>query len=96
MQKLEVSAPIQVEFSILPTNELILYVLTTSATEPLIVYEYEGIFGFSKKIVAAWVPNSSGLKQFSTLQDRHFAILQHGDSATVIRAIYKGSKNGLE
>lgn len=89
-------APIQVEFSILPTNELILYVLTNSVTEPLIVYQYEGIFGFSRKIVAAGVPNSSGLKQFSTVQNRHFVILQHGDSATVIRAIYKGSKNGLE
>lgn len=91
-----VNAPIQVEFSVLPTDELVLYVLTDSVTEPFIVYQYEGISGFKKKIVASHVPKSNQMRQFTTKTNQHFVILNGDNEIRIIQGVFKGEKNGLK
>lgn len=64
-QKIYLKIPVQAEFSILPTNELILYVLTNNPIQSLIVYNYAGVSGFSEFVVSSTIPKG-----------KHFAIIK--------------------
>lgn len=90
-----VNAPLHVEFSVLPTDELVLYVLTDSVTEPLIVYQYEGISGFKKKIVASGLSKSNNMRQYTTKTDQHFVLLKSDNEITIIQGVFKGEKYGF-
>lgn len=42
------SVPVQCRFVVLPSRELLLYVLTTNVNKPLVVYKYRGMEGFQE------------------------------------------------
>ncbi|XP_044255131.1 uncharacterized protein LOC123005441 [Tribolium madens] len=91
-QSLELDAPIQVEFSILPSNELVLYVVTDNPTQPLLVYRYEGIAGFKLALAASTLPKILYMNLFMGGDNQHFIIAQSYDEINVIQAIFKGEK----
>ncbi|XP_015834885.2 uncharacterized protein clos isoform X1 [Tribolium castaneum] len=91
-QSLELDAPIQVEFSVLPSNELILYVVTDNPTQPLLVYRYEGIAGFKLALAGSTLPKILYMNLFMGGDNQHFIIAQSYDEINVIQAIFKGEK----
>lgn len=81
------------EFAVLPSQELLLFSLTESSTQPLIVYEYSGISGFTQKIVASGLGKSISMKQFVTREQEHFIVLRLvSDVVLVLRGIFKGQQ----
>lgn len=48
VQTIQQKIPRKIEFSILPTQDLILYALTDNPTQPLIIYKYSGITYFKE------------------------------------------------
>ncbi|XP_018568702.1 uncharacterized protein LOC108908983 [Anoplophora glabripennis] len=90
-QNIRLATPTHLEFSVLPSEELVLYILTDNPSEPLIVYVYEGISGFSKKIVGSAIPNVIRMNQFS-INNMHFVVTQHFNYANIIQAVFKGEK----
>ncbi|CAH0560860.1 unnamed protein product [Brassicogethes aeneus] len=90
-QVLNLKAPHKVQFSILPSNELVLYVLTESPTEPFIVYIYNGISGFTEIIKGSTVPKARYLKTF-TLNNNVFVATVHKDEISIMQGIFKGNK----
>ncbi|KAF5285037.1 hypothetical protein FQR65_LT02349 [Abscondita terminalis] len=91
-QDIQINAPMQVLFAELPTQELVLYVSTNNPSQPLIVYQYEGISKFIVKIVATTIPHSSLLKSFTTPDRKHFILAQNGNETRVIEAVFKGQQ----
>lgn len=91
-QSLELDAPIQVEFSVLPSNELVLYVVTDNPTEPLLVYRYEGIAGFKLTVTGSTLPKIFYINQFMGVANQHFIIAQSYGEINVIQAVFKGEK----
>ncbi|XP_017775972.1 PREDICTED: uncharacterized protein LOC108562216 isoform X2 [Nicrophorus vespilloides] len=90
-QEFSINAPIQVEFAVLPSNELILYVLCDSSTEPLVMYQYQGIAKFSRTFAASSLMKCSSITQFST-SNNHFIIAKGNNEFRIIEAIFKGNK----
>lgn len=91
-QNVDVNAPIQAEFAILPSNELVLYVITDDPSSPLIVYVYEGIFQFQRKIVTTTVSKILNLQTLTTLDFKHYILVQNLNESLVIQAAFKGER----
>lgn len=90
-QSIQLNAPIQVEFAVLPSQELVLFSLTESSSKPLVVYEYSGISGFSRKIVASGITQSVSMRHFTTADQQHFVVLRLINGAiAVFKAVFKG------
>lgn len=89
---MKIRAPIEVKFSVLPSNELLLYILTRDPTEPLKAFIYEGIFGFKERLVTTKTMRITDIDPFNTIEKKHFIIAQNKDLmiATVIKGIFKG------
>ncbi|KAF2893085.1 hypothetical protein ILUMI_13089, partial [Ignelater luminosus] len=92
IQKIDINVPLEVEFAVLPTKELILYVLTENPVKPLVVYEYQGISGFKEKIIGSTLPKVTNMKSFNTRND-HFILANNMQETRVIQAIFKGKIN---
>lgn len=88
-QNIKVDAPTRTEFALLPSEELLLYVLTQNPVSQLIVYIYEGISGFNEKMIGSLVPNVQHMNQFS-IQNDHFIALQNNDEINILRGMFKG------
>lgn len=90
-QSVLIDAPLQVEFAVLPSQELILFILKDSAKSSLVIYEYNGISGFTEKIVAAGIPKAVNIRHFCTADSEHFLVVRLvGGQTIVLRAIFKG------
>lgn len=91
MQVIELDAPLQVEFTVLPSNELVLYILTENPTAPFVVYMYNGISGFTEAIVGSTVPQTLFMNTF-TLNNDIFIAAYHDDRINIMKGIFKGNK----
>ncbi|XP_031339518.1 uncharacterized protein LOC116168016 [Photinus pyralis] len=91
-QDIAVSVPIHVKFAELPTKELVLYISTHNPTQPLIVYQYQGISKFVNKFVATTIHHSSVIKSFNAPDNRHFVLSTSRRETSVIEAVFKGKK----
>ncbi|KAG5875860.1 hypothetical protein JTB14_036816 [Gonioctena quinquepunctata] len=87
-QTLKLKTPVQIEFALLPSQELVLYVTTENPTEPFNVYIYQGISGFSKKVGDSTLSNILDMNQF-TLKNGHFVVLKHYYEIGIIKAVFK-------
>lgn len=91
-QSLELNAPIQVEFTRLPSEELVLYVVSDNPTQPLIVYRYEGVAGFREILKGSTLPKIKYINLFKSVENKHFIIAQGFKKVYVIEAVFKGDK----
>lgn len=82
--------PTEVKFSILATNELVLHVITDCPAEPLLVYIYDGISGFKRKINAESITKVNSITEFS-IKNRNYITVSNEQETTVIKALYKGA-----
>lgn len=90
LQELKVNVPVDVQFSILPSDELLLYILTENPTEPF-AFMYEGIFGFVQKIFFTTTININSLTHFTDQKkQQHFLLAQNEEMCTVIQGVFKG------
>ncbi|VEN34570.1 unnamed protein product [Callosobruchus maculatus] len=79
-QIIQLATPVQVYFSVLPSNELVLYVVTEdTGAEAFNVYIYEGLFGFSAKVKQSILSRITGIDQFS-INDKHFVVAKYTDT----------------
>ncbi|XP_074037516.1 closca [Leptinotarsa decemlineata] len=90
-QTIKLKTPVQIEFALLPTQELVLYITTENPAEPFNVYIYEGISDFSRNVGGSTIPNIINMNQFS-LKNGHFVVVKHYYEIGVIQAVFKGSK----
>ncbi|KFB50075.1 AGAP011897-PA-like protein [Anopheles sinensis] len=60
--------PKQLQFSVLPSNELLLYTLTENWLHPLVVYRYEGVTGFREVLTSNTIRQKA--KRLSVLKFR--------------------------
>ncbi|GJQ87584.1 hypothetical protein Trydic_g17425 [Trypoxylus dichotomus] len=91
-QDIPIEAPIQVEFAILPSNELVLHVLTNDLIEPLRIYIYEGVNGFQQRHFATSFGEIHRMKQFNTIGNQHFISVWHNNQISLIESYLKGYK----
>lgn len=91
-QMMNLNAPIQVEFSLLPSDELILYVVTDNPVEPLVTLRYEGVSGFVKTDIFKAISTTTGMIQFTTEMQEHFVITQHEGEFTIRKGVFVGRK----
>lgn len=55
-QTINIKIPVKVEFSLLPTKDMLLYVMTNNPTQSIIVYQYSGAAGFTEYISSSTIP----------------------------------------
>lgn len=60
-QTIRVAIPVQTKFSILPSSELVLYVLTKNPKHSMIAYSYKGVYGFKEFVVGSTIPKGDSL-----------------------------------
>lgn len=89
---LKIRAPVEVKFSLLPSNELLLYVLTKDPIEPLKTYIYDGIFGFKENLRAMKTMKITDIEPFNAEANKHFVIAHNKDLmvSTILEGIFKG------
>jgi hypothetical protein len=89
-QTIAVKIPIQAEFSVLPTQELMLYVVTNNPTQPIYVYQYAGAAGFKEFIHTSMIPRGQAMQvvQLAELQ-KEFVALTAKDEVVLIEACMK-------
>lgn len=58
VQSLDVENPLKINFSLLPSGDLVLYILTSTPSKSLIVYLYSGISYFSELIDSSTIVSS--------------------------------------
>lgn len=93
-QDITVEAPIQVEFLILPSQELILYILTDNPAKPLIVYMYQGLERFKLKHEMMSLSRIRNMKAFNTNDGNSFVSAANDKGTTLIRSYFRGYKHG--
>jgi len=86
--EVNVNSPTRIKFSILPTNQLVLYVLTNSPSSPFIVYAYKGEEGMQKLLKSATTPISTMINAFN-FENNHYVALTHESTITLLQAIFK-------
>ncbi|XP_025829762.1 uncharacterized protein LOC108740183 isoform X2 [Agrilus planipennis] len=91
-QDIQLQSPFQIKFSILPSDELVLYVLTNTPTQPFIVFVYKGIVGFKEKIIASTLPKLDEIHCFSP-SHRHFVYAKSGDNTLLMEASFIGKNH---
>ncbi|KAK9870805.1 hypothetical protein WA026_009763 [Henosepilachna vigintioctopunctata] len=87
-QKITLRNPVRTEFSVIPSGELLLFVLGIP-DETLSVFKYTGISGFKKQITTSSIPYITGFKQF-TMGRNHFLIVENGNKLRILQAQFKG------
>nr|CAI5837944.1 unnamed protein product [Callosobruchus analis] len=91
-QIIQLATPVQVSFSVLPSDELVLYVVTEdTGVEAFNVYIYEGIFGFNPKVKQSILSRITGIDRFS-INDKHFVVAKYKDAIGILEAVFKGHK----
>lgn len=81
---------IQAELSILPTGDLMLYVLTNSPLAPLSIYKYTGITNFQKFLDATTIPQGSEITAFNINATSEFlSMIVSGHGIMFIAAVMK-------
>ncbi|XP_022920156.2 putative leucine-rich repeat-containing protein DDB_G0290503 isoform X2 [Onthophagus taurus] len=88
-QSIDINSPIQVEFAILPSKELVLYVLTRSGS--LLIYEHEGEFGFNLKHSVN--TNAKSFK-LGEMHGEHLVLASGLNQMKVVRGIFKNNFYG--
>ncbi|KAL3283394.1 hypothetical protein HHI36_006541 [Cryptolaemus montrouzieri] len=88
-QKITSNNPENAEFSVVPSGELLLFLLGSS-NESLMIYKYEGISGFRKHITIANIPAITRFSQF-TMDKNHFIMVEYGGKLRILQAQFKGN-----
>ncbi|XP_055679370.1 uncharacterized protein LOC129787669 [Lutzomyia longipalpis] len=89
-QHVQIEAPIRIQFSILPTGEFVLYILTGNPSQPLIVLIYSGMAGFRQFAVASTIPRGHRLSVIKYPQFRkEFVAVLSASEATLIEAVMR-------
>lgn len=87
----EVQDPRTLQFAVLPSGELVLYVVTDCPAESLVVLQYRGLAGFVRRAALA-VPVGHTLSAFNTVRHQHVvAVTSLAGRATLLQAAFKGS-----
>ncbi|XP_055704200.1 uncharacterized protein LOC129802424 isoform X2 [Phlebotomus papatasi] len=89
-QNIRIESPVRLQFSILPTGEFVLYVLTSNPAQPLIVYKYSGISGFRQFAIALTIPRGNRLSVIKIPKfSKEFVAVLSPNEATLLEAIMR-------
>ncbi|GAB0097439.1 hypothetical protein DMENIID0001_130760 [Sergentomyia squamirostris] len=89
-QHIPIESPTRISFSILPTGEFVLYVLTGNPGQPLIVYIYSGISGFRQFVVGSTVARGHRLTVIQLPRFRkEFVAVISTQEASLVEAIMR-------
>ena len=93
----EVEGPRRMQFAVLPSAELVLYVATDCPADNLVVLMYRGISGFVRRASAS-VPLGGTLSAFTTIEHQHVVAVSGGGGgqAALLQAAFKGSWEASE
>ncbi|XP_046394283.1 uncharacterized protein LOC124162007 [Ischnura elegans] len=87
---LDVTLPLEVKFSLLPSDELVLYVSTKNPSKPFIVYIYKGVAGFEELTYAAHAPTLSQITTFNVGTWNSFVALDGVGGTKLLQPVFKG------
>ncbi|XP_071452916.1 uncharacterized protein [Hetaerina americana] len=87
---LEVTLPWAVKFSVLPSDELVLYVATKNPKKPFIVYLYKGVAGFKELTYAAHAPTYSQITTFNAGHWNNLVVLSSAEETKFFKPAFKG------
>ncbi|CAG9856325.1 unnamed protein product [Phyllotreta striolata] len=90
-QSLKLKEPAGILFSELPSKEIALYATTRTASEHFLLFLYQGVSGFVRKIGSSTVRNIEHIEDI-TLDNQHFLFAHHKNGKTVLQAVFKGNK----
>ncbi|XP_072396267.1 uncharacterized protein clos isoform X2 [Diabrotica undecimpunctata] len=90
-QTIHIPLPTKVQLSLLPSKEIVLYVVTENLSEPLAGYLYNGVEGFKKKIGSPAIPKVKDIRTFS-YRNQHFVVMKHAKDVSVLQGVFKGTK----
>jgi hypothetical protein len=75
---------------VLPTKELMLYILTNNPTQPIIIYQYAGAAGFKEFIQTSMIPRGQYLQVIQMPElHKEFVALSGKDELVLIEACMK-------
>lgn len=87
-QTIRVAIPIQTKFSILPSSELILYVLTKNPKHSMIAYSYKGVYGFKEFVVGSTIPKGDLLSVLKDMNSqKEFVGIISNENVLIIEAV---------
>lgn len=87
-QKISIKLPKQIEFSVLPSQELVLYVLTENPIQPFIVYRYAGVEGFKEFVLGSTLPKGHHFTVMTNQAYRkEFVVFNANGDALIIEGV---------
>lgn len=86
IQQIFIVAPSKVEFAILPSSELVLYVLSENRATPFLIFVYKGIAGFEHLYTETTLPLITSMASVTDEEKRHFVILTNKVKALILQA----------
>lgn len=87
-QTISVAIPVQTKFSILPSSELILYVLTKNPKHSMIAYSYKGVYGFKEFVVGSTIPKGDSLSVLKDINSqKEFVGIISNENVLIIEAV---------
>lgn len=93
LHSIAVTSPSNIKFCQLPSDELVLYVMTENPATPFIVYNYRGLAGFKEWLVASTLPL---IKDFFPVtdnnNDKHLVVMTNHEKIMVLEALFKGKE----
>ena len=91
IQSIKDKIPSKTEFSILPSSDLLLYVLTNNPLQPLLVYGFNGINNFNETVVSSTtVTNGVDMTSIKIDQDVEIlSIISKNNEVVLIEAVMK-------
>lgn len=87
-QTIRVAIPVQTKFSIIPSAELILYVLTKNPKHSMIAYSYKGVYGFKEFVVGSTIPKGDSLSVLKDINSqKEFVGIISNENVLIIEAV---------
>lgn len=91
LQIIQVKSPMQVQFTLLASDDILLYVLTNNPVQSVIVYQYSGVAGFKEFVTGSTIPKGKSMTVIKLPDQREYLSLLTENGIVFIEPVLQSS-----